>query len=107
MPGTQKEENKGRRVIIYPAYFEARLSRRLGRRVPESLAIRNPKAEEIASAARSLGLEAWVEPGRYPRVWWLSDKRVVVEKAGMTKTQLIRRIAKALVEKRHRARRAI
>ncbi|MCE4628442.1 MAG: signal recognition particle protein Srp19 [Desulfurococcales archaeon] len=99
-----QREHKGKRVVLYPAYFDARLSRSKGRRVPTSVAVKGVRAEDIARAAEELGFEAYVEPGAYPRAWWLDDKRVVVEKAGKSKTEIIRLIAARLADK-HRSKR--
>ncbi len=94
-----QRENKGKRVVLYPHYFDSRLSRSKGRRVPVELAVKSPTAERIAIAARSLGLDAYIEDARYPRAWWVSSGRVVVEKRGMSKTEIIRMIASKLSEK--------
>ncbi len=96
-----QRELKGKRVILYPAYFDSRLSRSQGRRVPRELAVKAPSAEEVARAAREAGYDAFVEDGvRYPRVWWLSEGRVVVEKKGKSKTKIIREIAEIMVRRR-------
>jgi len=94
-----QREHKGKRVVLYPAYFDARLSRSKGRRVPVSIAIKGVRAEDIARAAKELGLEAYVEAGAYPRAWWLESKRVIVEKAGKSKTEIIRIIAARLASR--------
>ena len=97
-----QRENKGKRVILYPHYFDSRLSRSKGRRIPKKLAVRDPKANEILDAARSLGLEAYVEDARYPRAWWRLPGRIVVEKKGESKQSLINKIAEELFRKRQR-----
>ncbi len=54
--------------VIWPAYFDADLSRSEGRRVPESLAVTDPTVEEIAEAVRQVGYDAVIEPDlAYPR----------------------------------------
>jgi signal recognition particle subunit SRP19 len=47
--------------VIYPAYFDAALSRRDGRRVPLDLAVEDPEVEEIAKAVQQVGYDAVVE----------------------------------------------
>jgi signal recognition particle subunit SRP19 len=47
--------------VIYPAYFDAALSRSDGRRVPMDLAVEDPKVEEIAKAVQQVGYDAVVE----------------------------------------------
>ena len=97
-----QREHKGKRVVLYPAYFDSRLSRGMGRRVPKELAVKDPRPEEIVAAARSLGLDAYIEPGRYPRVWWIWSERVVVEKKNYSKTKLIKLISMKIIEMRKR-----
>ncbi len=97
-----QRDNKGKRVVLYPEYFDSRLSRGKGRRVPKDLAVKAPTPEEIARVAREQGFEAYVEPAKYPRVWWSSKGRVIVEKKGMSKTRIIKIIAQGLYEARRR-----
>ena len=47
--------------VIYPAYFDAALTRSAGRRVPEDLAVEDPEVEEIAKAVQQVGYDAVVE----------------------------------------------
>ncbi len=43
-----------RPIVLYPAYFDLKRSRQEGRRVPKSLAVDGPTAEEIEKAAKAL-----------------------------------------------------
>jgi signal recognition particle subunit SRP19 len=47
--------------VIYPAYFDAALSRSEGRRVPRDLAVEDPEVEEIAKAVQQVGYDAVIE----------------------------------------------
>jgi signal recognition particle subunit SRP19 len=47
--------------VIYPAYLDASLSRKRGRRVPTGLAVPDPEVEEIARAVQQVGYDAVVE----------------------------------------------
>ena len=48
---------KGNRpIVLYPAYFDLGRSRAAGRRVAKKWAVESPTVEEIASAAKALGL---------------------------------------------------
>ncbi|WP_435349376.1 signal recognition particle subunit SRP19 [Haloarchaeobius sp. HRN-SO-5] len=47
--------------VIYPAYFDAALSRSNGRRVPKELAVEDPEVDEIAKAVQQVGYDAVVE----------------------------------------------
>ena len=44
------------RISIWTGYFDSRLSRRQGRRVSRDCAIPNPNLEQLAYAAKSLGI---------------------------------------------------
>ncbi len=85
---------------LYPAYFDSSKSRSEGRRVAKELAVDRPRLEEVAEAARRLGLEVRVvEDARYPRCWWDLKGVVLVEKR-MRKEELLRRVARSLKEAR-------
>lgn len=75
------------RFVLYPRYFDARLTRAEGRRVPESLAVKGPDAPWIENAARKLGLEPQVEEKKAHSAL-PSDKagRVLVAKKGSKET---------------------
>lgn len=68
--------------VIWPAYFDATLSRREGRRVPESLAVDEPTLDEVATAVQQVGYDAVVERDvAYPRRPWEDSGRVLVKDA--------------------------
>ncbi len=83
------------KIIIYPAYFNIRYSRREGRRVPKNLAF-EPKIDTIVRAARELGYKVEVEEDkRYPRFWWSDKGRLVIE-AEEKKQDVILKIARKI-----------
>jgi len=82
--------------IIWPIYFERRVSRGRGRRVPSKLALDNVTVDKIARACSSLGLEYEVMEGAYPSMWWRKTGYVIVKADGVKKEELIRRIAEAM-----------
>ncbi|MCD2204367.1 signal recognition particle subunit SRP19 [Halobacterium sp. KA-6] len=68
--------------VIWPAYFDATLSRREGRRVPESLSVEDPTVDEVATAVQQVGYDAVVERDvAYPRQQWEDSGRVLVKGA--------------------------
>ncbi|GAA0287006.1 MULTISPECIES: signal recognition particle subunit SRP19 [Halobacterium] len=68
--------------VIWPAYFDATLSRREGRRVPESLSVEDPTVDEVATAVQQVGYDAVVERDvAYPRQHWEDSGRVLVKGA--------------------------
>lgn len=86
-------------AVIWPSYFSKSLSRNQGRRVPLSLAVRNPGSETVAEAAVSLGMKTQLEEGAYPSTWWKrTGKVLVVSGKRMTKNALIEAIARKLLE---------
>lgn len=87
--------------VIWPAYFDATHSRSKGRKVPLSLAVEKPSLSELIEAARAAGYAQVVaeEQARYPAYWYEQPGRVVV-KSSEKKSEVIKRIARALVELR-------
>ena len=92
---------RGKRIVIYPAYLDSSLSRKEGRRVPRSLAVHNPRIEEIVKAAEELGLNPIVEDSKYPRLWWRYKVRIVVDKVD-SKQKILKMIAEKIKELRHK-----
>ena len=96
------KDYRGERIVIYPAYLDKRLSRRLGRRVPLDIAVLSPRLEDIVRAARELGLDPIVdENSRYPRVWYRYRGRVIVLKKSR-KQDILRDISKKINEYRRK-----
>ncbi len=90
---------KRRGYIIWPIYFDSSASRSICRRVPLRLAVKNPTAEKIASAAKKLGWKVVVEEGSHPAAWWQKTGRVMVEPdKPMKKSEVIKLIASKLKE---------
>jgi len=56
--------------VLWPAQFDAKLTRSEGRRVPRDLAVSEPTVDEIAKAVQQVGYDAVVERDKqYPREW--------------------------------------
>ena len=84
------------KLVIWPHYFDRNLSRERGRRVPMDLAIENPRAGNIAQAARTLGLKPELdEDARPPSQWHSSRGRVLLPK-GAKKEEILKQIARRL-----------
>jgi len=80
--------------VIWPAYFDADLTRSKGRRVPEELAVPSPEVEEIAQAVQQVGYDAVVERDvAYPRQHWEDSGRVLVKDADDSKNDLVQAVA--------------
>lgn len=88
---------KKKGYVIWPAYFDASISRSLCRRVPLGLSVRNPRAEQIVEAARRLGWSAVIEPGSHPALWWRKTGKVIVDPGKpMRKSEVIRALARIM-----------
>ncbi len=89
-----------RPIILYPAYFDLGRTRDQGRRVAKRWAVESPTAEEIASAAKALGLQPQLEEGKsFPSTPWRKEGRVLV-RADYFKTSIVQKVAQRLKESR-------
>jgi signal recognition particle subunit SRP19 len=90
---TGKETVKRRKSIIWPAYIDATLTRKYGRRIPKDMAVPNPTIEEMEAAAKELKMKYTVEKGKkYPKTWFKSEGRIIIEETGR-KTEIIKKLA--------------
>lgn len=97
-----RSSSKGKRVrrrdliVLYPAYFNKNLTRKMGRRVPLKLAYDDPGIRRIAIAAKKLGYQVFLDSKKhYPRTWYKKNGRVLIKKED-SKEEQIRAIAKML-----------
>jgi len=81
--------------VIYPAYYDAELSRSEGRRVPDDLAVPEPTVDEIAKAVQQVGYDAVIERDcAYSREGWRERGRVLVNNADdATKNDIVQAAA--------------
>ena len=85
--------------ILYPQYFDSRISREEGRRVPMELAAKAPTALDIFHAAQKAGFDPELDPDHHhPSFWFQRAGRVLisVDNVDGTKAGLIRVIARHL-----------
>jgi len=83
-------------IVLYPAYFDVRLSRAKGRRVAKKDAIEAPSAQMLFSALKSLGIDCILELDKsHPRFWYRSGGRVLAEPK-LDKPQLMVKVAQKL-----------
>jgi signal recognition particle subunit SRP19 len=83
------------KIRLWPAYFDIKNSRKAGRKVPASLALGEPKIEDIEKAAETLGLHPLIELLTYPKAPWKKTGVVLIDKKG-SKTEIIMNIARQL-----------
>jgi len=80
--------------VIWPAFLDADLTRKEGRRVSRDQAVSEPTVDEIAQAVQQVGYDAVIERDKqYPREWEPRG-RVLVEGADdATKRNLLGAVA--------------
>ncbi|KAI1813051.1 SRP19-domain-containing protein [Poronia punctata] len=76
-PGLQPNDIRDYQML-YPIYFDSSRTRAQGRRVPSSLAVKNPLAREIANACAALRLSPVFEAHRIHPKDWANPGRVRV-----------------------------
>jgi len=90
--------------ILWPEYFDKRLSRKMGRRVPLSIAVSRPTVSEIAEAAKALGYKVILQEEKsYPKCWYENRGRVLVDRGDKKKSEIIREISLFLSKKRSKS----
>ncbi|MEM3616189.1 MAG: signal recognition particle subunit SRP19/SEC65 family protein, partial [Candidatus Methanomethylicia archaeon] len=72
---------RGEIIVIWPAYLNANLTRKMGRRIPKEIAVQNPTIEELEEAVKELKINYIVEKDKkYPKTWFKEEGRILVEK---------------------------
>lgn len=85
-------------LVIYPEYFDSRLSRKQGRRVPRNLARDGPTMEAVLNAARAAdpGLEPRAEPKKSFSARWHEKRGRVLVKRKFHKQKTLLMVARKL-----------
>lgn len=85
--------------VLWPRYFDARLTRAEGRRVPETVAVKGPDAKWIETAAHRLELVAQLQAdARHPSIPYEKVGRVLVTKSGASKQAVLNQVAAQMHE---------
>ncbi len=88
-----RDDNK---YVIYPIYFDKAVSRVNGRRVSQKHAIEKPLLENIAKAAKSLGLNPILEKNTsHSSTPWKQEGRLLIDKKG-PKSKLLLQLSNRL-----------
>lgn len=86
-------------VRFWPAYFDRRRPRRLGRRLPQNLCFDKITTTMIAKAALALGYHAEVDSTlRYPASWWEPQGCVYVDTQNKKKLKVMKQLATKMRE---------
>lgn len=80
--------------VLWPAQFDADLTRSAGRRVPQELAVSDPTVDEIAKAVQQVGYDAVIERDvQYPRESTPRGRILVQDADDATKGDLLGAVA--------------
>lgn len=80
--------------VLWPAYFDAELSRSEGRRVATDLAVPEPTVDEIARAVQQVGYDASIDrDATYSREFEPRGRVVVRGADDSTKNDLVQAVA--------------
>jgi len=87
-------------LVIWPAYIDSNKSRSQGRRIPRKLAVKAPRLDEIAKAAKELGFTPKIYPEKaYPRAPY-EKSGVVIVTDKIKKADFIKKLAAKILEAR-------
>ena len=85
--------------VIYPEYFDHRLKRSQGRKVPLSEAVKSPKVEELTNILSELKCDYQISNQRYSGNWSNTEGSLKVN-TDYSKTQLIHKLGSGLKDLR-------
>ncbi len=86
------------KIVVWPVYFDRSRTRKEGRRVPNSIALSNPRLNELQKAAEHLGLKPKVEADTaHPAIPWSKTGRLWVRK-DKAKMQTLIKISRELAK---------
>lgn len=86
------------KYVIWPIYFDKNASKKKGRKVSRSLAVKHPNVDVIHRAAQKLGLNPKMERKSYPSRWWEKEGCIMVDKK-KSKTEILHDLVKVISEK--------
>lgn len=87
---------RDRRKIVWPSYFDVRLSRANGRRVPKGICVEKPDIAMLSEALQSMNLDFELQKDKsFPARWWRREGRALVD-TDIPKMELLMAIGKEL-----------
>ena len=91
--------DKDNAIVLWPEYFQSGRKRSEGRRVPESLCVKEPSLDIIAKAAAILDLDYEIfDDAAYPADWREKRGCVRVEKGKIKKSALLVKVGQCLID---------
>ncbi len=92
--------NDRTKLVIWPDYIDAAKTRAEGRILSKRDSIKSPLLREIEKAAKELGMNPVIEADKaYPKSWWETSGRVLVDRKA-PKSVTLKQIAGKILEKR-------
>jgi len=84
-------------LILWPVYFDVKVSRNEGRRVPQKLAVNKVSVDDLAKVCKKLELDVEKVDGSHPRFWFRKTGYVIVKpRSKLSKQRLVRIVAEEL-----------
>ncbi|MGQ9780779.1 MAG: signal recognition particle subunit SRP19/SEC65 family protein [Nitrososphaeria archaeon] len=83
------------RIVLWLDYFNSRLSRDQGRRVPLNIAVSSPTLDELVESVKRLGFEAEVVKARHPKRSYVESGYVSIRKV-KGKNVVLKEVSKTL-----------
>ncbi|MBY9007709.1 MAG: signal recognition particle protein Srp19 [Candidatus Lokiarchaeota archaeon] len=88
-------------LIFWPQYFDGKLSRSEGRRLPKNLAMEKVNLNDIVNAAQNLNYKYEIEQSlKYPRSWWDESGRILINTNGKKKSKVLKELARQIRKNR-------
>ena len=84
-----------RPLVIYPEYFDSRLARSAGRRLPVAECVKSPTTEELVALAKGMGLAPKAEEASHPGHWASGEGRLRLAYGG-AKAELLHQLGAKL-----------
>ncbi|MHA1732611.1 MAG: signal recognition particle subunit SRP19/SEC65 family protein [Promethearchaeota archaeon] len=88
-------------IRYWPQYFNRKLTRKQGRRLPKNLALDKVSLKLIVRAARDLGYDAEYQGTldlKFPACWWEPPGCVMVDTKNKKKSKVLRQLAAKMRE---------
>jgi signal recognition particle subunit SRP19 len=84
-----------KRIILWLDYFNSKLSRKDGRKVPLYLAVGSPTMDELVESVTKLGLITEPVKAKYPKRSFIESGYVSINKGGR-KNDLLKEVSRTL-----------
>ncbi|MGM0510296.1 MAG: signal recognition particle subunit SRP19/SEC65 family protein [Thermoplasmatota archaeon] len=87
--------------VIYPEYFDSKLSRGEGRRVPKKISVGSPSIDEISQVLDSFNIPNRKEKNSpHPGHWTADRGRIIISKQNVQKQKFLKGLGKKIKQKR-------